>query len=258
MPIRTVDRDYRAAPDLLKDRVILVTGAGDGIGRAAALAYARHGATVILLGRTIPKLESVYDTIEAEQLPQAAIYPMNLEGATVKDYDDLALKVGHEFGRLDGVLHNAADLGALMPLQQYEPEMWYRVMQVNLHAPFLLTRACLDILARAADASVVFVSDRVGRRGLAYWGAYGVSKAGLESLMQTLAEETENGTRIRSNSIDTGAVHTRLRRQAYPGENSERLATPDDVVGPFLYLMGPDSIGVTGQQFVIERPGTED
>lgn len=249
MTIHNAIEDYQPAPDLLRDRVILVTGAGDGIGQAAALRYARHGATVILLGRTIAKLEATYDAIEAEGLPQPAIYPMNLEGATVKDYDELAIKLAQEFGRLDGLLHNAADLGTLTPLQQYEPEMWYRVMQVNLHAPFLLTRACLGLLSRAADAAVVFVSDRVGRRGLAYWGAYGVSKFGLEGLMQILAEETENQTNIRVNSIDPGAVRTRMRRHAFPGENPQSLPGPGDVMGPFLYLMGPDSRGITGQQF---------
>lgn len=253
MPIEPAIKDYRPAPDLLRERVVLVTGAGDGIGRAAALSYARHGATVILLGRTIAKLEAVYDAIEGEGLPQPAIYPMNLEGATIKDYDELATKVEHEFGRLDGLLHNAADLGILTPLQQYEPELWYRVMQVNLNAPFLLTRACLGILARAPDASVLFVSDRVGRRGLAYWGAYGVSKFGLEGLMQILAEETENGTGIRANSLDPGPVLTRMRRQAYPGEDPGKLPKPEDLMAPFLYLMGPDSKGITGRQFVIDK-----
>lgn len=243
--------DYQAPADLLRDRVILVTGAGDGIGRAAALSYARFGATVILLGRTISKLEAVYDQIESQKLPQAAIYPMNLEGAAVKDYDELALRIETEFGRLDGILHNAAELGVLTPMQQYEPEMWYRVMQVNLTAPFLITRACFDTLNRAADASVLFVSDRVGRRGHAYWGAYGVSKFGLEGLMQMLAEETETHTAIRFNSIDPGPVLTRLRRSAYPAEDPSGLATAEQVMASFLYLMGPDSAGVTGKQFTV-------
>lgn len=243
--------DYQAPADLLRDRVILVTGAGDGIGRAAALSYARYGATVILLGRTIPKLEAVYDQIESQKLPQAAIYPMHLEGAAIKDYDEMAQRIEQEFGRLDGIVHSAAELGELTPMQQYEPEMWNRVLQVNLTAPFLITRACLDILNRAADASVLFVSDRVGRRGHAYWGAYGVSKFGLEGLMQTLAEETEKHTAIRFNSIDPGAVLTRMRRAAFPAEDPSDLVTPEQIMAPFLYLMGPDSAGVTGRQFTV-------
>lgn len=249
--MKSID-DYQAPAELLQGRVILVTGAGDGIGRAAALAYARFGATVILLGRTIAKLEAVYDQIEQQRLPQAAIYPMNLEGAAVKDYDELAQRIEQEFGRLDGVLHNAAELGVLTPMQQYDPEMWQRVLQVNLTAPFLITRACLDILNRAPDASVVFVSDRVGRRGHAYWGAYGVSKFGLEGLMQMFAEETETHTAIRFNSIDPGPVLTRLRRAAYPAEDPAELVTPEQIVAPFLYLMGPDSKGVTGEQFTAQ------
>ncbi len=245
----TTITDYQAPAELLRDRVILVTGAGDGIGRAAALSFARYGATVVLLGRTIAKLEAVYDQIEQQRLPQAAIYPMNLEGAAVKDYEELALRIEKEFGRLDGILHNAAELGELTPMHQYDPEMWYRVLQVNLTAPFLITRACLELLNRAPDASVVFVSDRVGRRGHAYWGAYGISKFGLEGLMQTLAEETERHTAIRFNSIDPGPALTRMRRSAYPAEDPADLTTPEEIMGPFLYLMGPDSKDVTGQQF---------
>lgn len=242
-------RDYSPAPDLLRERVLLITGAGAGIGRAVARAAARHGATVILLGRTITKLEQVYDEIESAGSPQPAIYPMNLEGATVKDYEDLALTIEREFGRLDGLVHNAAALGTLSPLQIYEPALWYKVMQVNLNAPFLLTQACLGLLNRAADASVVFVSDRVGRTAKAYWGAYAVSKFGLEGLMQVLAEETESNTPIRANSIDPGPVRTALRNEAYPAEDKDALAPPEDVVLPFLYLLGPDSAGVTGRAF---------
>lgn len=249
----TAIENYQAPAELLRDRVILVTGAGDGIGRAAALSYARYGATVILLGRTISKLEAVYDQIEEQRLPQAAIYPMNLEGAAVKDYEEMAQRIDQEFGRLDGILHNAAELGVLTPTQQYEPEMWSRVLQVNLTAPFLITRACLDQLNQSPDASVLFVSDRVGRRGHAYWGAYGVSKFGVEGLMQMLAEETEQHTAIRFNSLDPGPVLTRMRRAAFPAEDPAGLLTPEQVMAPFLYLMGPDSKGVTGQQFTHTR-----
>lgn len=243
---------YTAAPDLLAGRIVLVTGAGDGIGRAVAKACAVHGATVILLGRTIAKLEKVYDEIESAHLPQPAIYPMNLEGATPKDYDELALTLEKEFGRLDGLIHNAAMLGTLTPLDSYDVETWYKVMQVNVNGTFLLTQACMGLLNQAKDASVVFVSDRVGRRGHAYWGAYGVSKFALEGMMQILADETEVNTAIRANSIDPGAVRTALRNHAYPAEDKEQLRSPEDVVTPFLYLLGPDSTGVTGKALHID------
>ncbi len=240
---------YSPPADLLADRVILITGAGDGIGRVAALTCAAHGATVILLGRTIGKLERVYDEIEQAGHPQPAIYPMNLEGATAKDYADLAATLEREFGRLDGLLHNAALLGSLSPMAHQDIDLWFKVMQVNLNAPFLLTRACLGLLMQAPDASIVFTSDQVGRSGRAYWGAYGVSKAGIEGMSQILAQELETNTQVRVNSLDPGAVRTRMRTLAYPGENALANVPPETVMPAYLYLLGPDSRGITGQQF---------
>ena len=244
--------DWTPAPDLLKDRVILVTGAGDGIGRACARAFAAHGATLILLGRTTRKLESVYDEIEQAGHPRPAIYPLNLEGAAPKDYEDLATTLQQEFGRLDGLLHNAAMLATLTPITHYEVDLWFKSIQVNLNAPFLLTRACLGLLTASADASVLFTSDRVGRHGKAYWGAYGVAKAGIENLMQTLADELETNTRVRVNSIDPGAVRTAMRALAYPGEDPGPLPAPADIVQPYLYLMSGESRGRTGRQFMAQ------
>ncbi len=240
-------QDYQPPADLLKERVILVTGAGSGIGRAAARAFAAHGATVILLGRTLQKLEQVYDEIEAAGHPQPAIYPMNMEGAAPKDYSDLAATLEKEFGRLDGILHNAGLLGVLTPLEQYDAELWYKVMQVNLNGPFLLTRACMGLLRRSADASVLFTSAEVGRKARAYWGAYAVSLAGAEGLAQLLADELEHTGTVRVNSIDPGPVRTALRLQAYPAENRDLLPEPEAIMAPYLYLMGPDSRGVNGQ-----------
>ncbi len=242
-------QDYLPAPDLLKERVILVTGAGDGIGAAAAKSFATHGATVILLGRTVRKLEVVYDAIEQAGGPQPAIYPMNLEGASPKDYQDLAATLEREFGRLDGLLHNAALLGTLTPLEMYDLELWAKVMQVNLNAPYLLTRACMPLLKNSADASVVFTSSSVGHHGRAYWGAYGISKAAAENMMQILADELEENTPVRVNSIDPGAVRTRMRAKAYPGEDPNIHPTPDEIMDVYLYLMGPDSKGETGKSF---------
>lgn len=242
-----IPEDYSPSPDLLAGRVILVTGAGDGIGRAVSLAFAAHGASVILLGRTVRKLEEVYDRILDAGGPDPAIYPMDLEGAGPDDHAQLIERVDNEFGRLDGLLHNAARLGTLTPIEHYEPTEWLRVIQVNLNAPFLLTRACLPVLKRSPDASVVFTSSGVGRRGRAYWGAYSASKFGVEGLMQVLADELEKNARVRVNSINPGRVRTAMRAAAYPAENPAQLPAPQEIVGAYLYLMGPDSHDVHGQ-----------
>jgi NAD(P)-dependent dehydrogenase (short-subunit alcohol dehydrogenase family) len=239
--------EYSPPQDLLRDRIILVTGAGDGIGRTAALSFARHGATVILLGRSVRKLEKVYDEIEADGGPQAAIVPLDLATATAELFDEAAEKIGEEFGRLDGLLHNAAELGTLTPLEHYDLAVWSRVMQVNLNAPFLLTRACLGLLRESQDASVVFTTADVARRGRAYWGAYSVAGFALEGLMQIFADELETNTRVRVNSLDPGAVRTNLRSRAFPGEDPEGLADPTRIMPAYLYLMGPDSRGTSGQ-----------
>jgi len=241
--------DWQPRKDLLKGRIILVTGAGNGIGAAVAKSYAQYGATVVLLDKVVRNLEQVYDTIESVSGVQPAIYPMNLEGASEKDYLDLAATIEKEFGRLDGLLHNAAMLGALIPIAHFESELWYKILQVNLNAPFLMTRSCLNLLQQSNDASVLFSSDSAGRQGKAYWGAYGISKAASENFMQVLADEMEANTSIRVNSLDPGPVATAFRSLAYPGENPERITRPEDVVAPYLYLMGPDSKGVSGKQF---------
>ena len=242
-------QDYPPAADLLKDRIILVTGAGDGIGRAAARRLGAQGATVILLGRTIRKLEQVYDELEQAGAPKPAIYPMNLEGATPKDYADLAQVIETEFGRLDGLLHNAALFEGLTPIANYDLELWYRTLQVNLNAPFLLTHALLGLLNRSTDASIVFTADQVSEEGQAYWGAYAVAKGGADTLMKILSSELETNTAIRVNSLDPGRVRTALTQKAYPGRNPAAWADPEAVLNAYLYLLGPDSRGVTGQRF---------
>jgi NAD(P)-dependent dehydrogenase (short-subunit alcohol dehydrogenase family) len=242
-------QDYQPAADLLKDRIILVTGAGDGIGRAVARRLGAHGATVILLGRTIRKLEQVYDELEKAGAPKPAIYPMNLEGATPKDYADLAQVIESEFGRLDGLLHNAALFQGLTPIANYDIELWHRILQVNLNAPFMLTQAMLSLLNRSADASVIFTADRVSEEGQAYWGAYAVAKGGAQTLMKMLASELETNTPIRVNSIDPGRVRTPMTLKIYPGREPEQWPTPETVLNVYLYLLGPDSQGVNGQIF---------
>ena len=247
MSTKPIASSYTPATQLLERRVILVTGAGDGIGRAVSLAFAAHSATVILLGRTLRKLESVYDQIVDSGAPVPAIYPMDLEGAVPDDHRELAERIETEFARLDGLLHNAGLLGSLTPLELYDPTEWLRVMQVNLNAPFLLTRACLPLLKRASDASVLFTSSGVGRRGRAYWGAYSASKFAVEGLMQILADELEENSHVRVNSINPGRVRTAMRAAAYPAENPAELRAPEEIVLPYLYLMGPDSRGVHGE-----------
>jgi NAD(P)-dependent dehydrogenase (short-subunit alcohol dehydrogenase family) len=242
-------RDYSPAKDLLKNRVILVTGAGDGIGRAVSVALGGHGATVVLLGKTVKKLEATYDALVATGAPRPAIFPMDLMGAKYKDYEDLIAALEKEYGRLDGLLHNAGILGERAPIEHHEVHIWQQVLQVNLTAPFMLSKACLELLYKSPDASVVFTSSGVGRKARAYWGAYAVSKAGIEALSTTLADETEFRKTLRVNSINPGPVRTEMRRLAFPAEDRDKLATPEQIVGTYLYLLGPESTGITGQQF---------
>ncbi|MDP6436185.1 MAG: YciK family oxidoreductase [Gammaproteobacteria bacterium] len=235
---------YTPAPDLLKDRVIMVTGAGDGIGATAARTFAKHGATVALLGRTRQKLEAVYDAIESDGRPKPSIAVMDFATAVAGDYQDLADSIDSEFGRLDGVLHNAGILGHRSPIEHYEVATWLDVMHVNLNAQFILTQAILPLLKKSDDPTLVFTSSGVGRSGRAYWGAYAASKFGTEGLMQTLADECDW---MRVNCINPGATRTAMRQAAYPEEDPAALKTPADIMATYLYLMGADSRGITGQ-----------
>ena len=241
--------EYDAPAGLLNNKIILITGAGDGIGRTAALTFARYGATVILLGRTTAKLESVYDEIEENGWPQAAIYPMNLEGAAEQDFIQLAETLNTEFGRLDGLLHNAGLLGELKAIAQYDLDKWNQVMQVNLTAPFILTRELLPLMRQSESSSIIFTSSGVGHKGRAHWGAYSVSKFATEGLMQTLADEEDGLSNVRVNSINPGGTRTSMRASAFPGEDPVTRPTPEDIMPVYLYLMGGDSEGTTGQAF---------
>lgn len=248
---RTIPADWSPPAGFLENRTVLVTGAASGIGKALCQSLASLGATPVMLDKDLKGLEQAFDEIVEATGIEPALYPLDLEGASPEHYNAMADILEKEFGRLDGLVHNAAFLGALTPLDNIDAEFWYRTLQVNLNGPFLLTMACLGLLGKSDDASVVFTSDEHGRHGKAYWGAYGVSKAGAENLMQTLADELEANTPIRVNSLDTGPVLTGLRRIAYPSEPSSGLPKPADVVNSFLYLLGPDSKGVTGEQFSV-------
>jgi NAD(P)-dependent dehydrogenase (short-subunit alcohol dehydrogenase family) len=242
-------RRHVPVADELRGRVIMITGAGSGIGRSVALALAGAGAEVILLGRTVRKLEAVHAEIAALGGPEASIVPLDLERALAADYEAVAAAIEKRYGRLDGLLHNAALLGALTPIEQYDVPMFMRVMHVNVTAAFVLTQHLLPLLRASADAAVLFTSSAVGKRGRAYWGAYSISKFAVEGLSQVLAHETEGNSRVRVNIIDPGKVRTAMRRQAYPSEAAESLPTPESLTAPYLALLGPASRGVTGQRF---------
>lgn len=240
-------RSYTYPRDLLQDRVILVTGASDGIGRALALEVAALGARVILHGRDRQKLEAVYDQITASHpdcRPSIAI--LDFATATGESYTSVADSIADTFGRLDGLVHNAGILGPRLAIEQYDIVAWQRVLHINLTATFALTQVLLPLMKQSGDASIIFTSSGVGRQGRAYWGAYSVSKFGTEALAQILADETRHGP-LRVNCINPGPTRTRMRLEAYPAEDRDRLKTPEEILAPYIYLLGPDSRGVTGQ-----------
>lgn len=241
--------DYSPAPDLLAGRNILVTGASDGIGRSLALCCAKHGARTLLLGRTTSKLEAVYDEIVAAGYPEPAIAPLNLAQFESGAINELVDAVDANYGELHGLVHNAALLGERVPLAHYDTASWNRVIQVNLNAVFVLTRALLPALNRAGDASLIFTTSGVGKTPRAYWGAYAVSKYALEGMATLLADELENVSGTRSNLLNPGATRTSMRAAAYPNEDPASLKTPDAVLPLYLYLLGADSAGVHGQRF---------
>jgi len=242
-------RSYTAPEGLLADRAILITGAGGGLGGALAKACASLGANVLLSGRNVRKLEAVYDSIVAAGGPRPSIAPLDMERADASHYGALADAVRNEFGRLDGLVHAAALLGERSPIEHYDVVTWLKVMHVNVNAAFILTQALLPMLRVSQDASVVFTTSGVSVRGRAYWGAYAASKFAVEGLMQVLADETDTATSMRVNSVNPGGIRTQMRARAFPGEVPDSLPTPEQVLGPFLYLLGPDGRGTTGRRF---------
>ncbi len=239
-------RNYSPRKDLLTDRVILITGAGAGIGRAVAKAYAAHGATVSLLGRTLPKLEALRAEIVADGHAQPSITEMDLADTGKQAYQQLADDIRDEFGQLNGIVHNAGILGDRSPIENYDIKMWDEVMHINLTAPFIMTQTLLPLLRDSADASIIFTSSGVGRHGRSRWGAYSVSKFGTEGLSQILADELA-ATQVRVNCINPGRTRTAMRAAAYPQEDPQTVAAPEELVATYLYLMGPDSYDVNGQ-----------
>ena len=240
-------RNFVPPENCLDGKTILVTGAGDGIGRVAALTYARYGATVLLLGRTSSKLEYVYDEIESLGGKQPAMLPMNLEGASYAEMQQLERLIDKEVGWLDGILHNAGVLGQLTPLEMYDIDTFAQVMKVNFTATFMLTQALLPLLKDADQGSIVFTSSTVGTHPRAFWGAYALSKQAVEGMSDIFTQETQNTTNLRFNCINPGGTRTNMRAHAYPGESPMSLKTPEDIMAGYVCLMSDESIGVRGQ-----------
>lgn len=235
---------YQPVPEHFRDRVILVTGANRGIGKAVATALVRLEATVILHGRRAKVLDALYHELK-ELGPEPSVAELDLERAQGDAYQQLTSAIETRYGRLDGLLHNAGILGERAAIEDYDIGVWQRVLHVNLTAPFILTRCLFPLLRASDDASIVFTTSGVGNVGRAFWGAYSVSKFGTEGLAEIIADENESNG-IRCNLINPGGTRTDMRRNAYPGEDPDTLPRPEDIVLPYLWLLGTASRGVTG------------
>ena len=245
----TDPRSYEYPSDILRDRIILITGSSDGIGKALALHAASLGAQVILHGRSVTKLEKIYDAIEEiDGAPRPSIAVMDLESANAESYTSLVQSIESEFGRLDGLVLNASILGERYSIEQYDAVLWQKVMHVNVTSVFAMTQVFLPLLQKSEDPSVIFTSSGVGRTGKAFWGAYSVSKFATEGLSQILADEHRHSS-LRSNCSNPGATRTNMRLAAFPAEDRDTLKRPEDILAPYIYLLGPDSQGVTGESF---------
>ena len=239
-------KDFQASKNELKGKVILVTGGGSGIGKAAAITFAEHGAEIILLGKNSDHLEETYEEFEAQNLRPPILHRLDLETTNEKELQQINNAVIEEFGRLDGLLNNASILGDKSPIESYKFEVWKKVFDINVHATFLLTKSLLPALRISKEGSIIFTSSGVGRVGKAYWGAYSLSKFAIESLGQILSDELENTSNIRVNSINPGAVRTKMREQAYPAENPKENKEAKEILNAYLYLMSSKSIGFSG------------
>ncbi|MDW3095283.1 MAG: SDR family NAD(P)-dependent oxidoreductase [Gammaproteobacteria bacterium] len=241
-------KDFQPPQEYLQDRIILITGASRGIGKAVALECARLGATILLVAKDLKRLESTYDEIIALNAPQPAILNIDLEAAVADDFQIIAESIDKEYGRLDGLLHNAGRVGGLTPLQNIELETWSKLITLHLHAPFLLSRACIPLLKNSKDPSILFTIDETNK---AYWGAYGVSKYGQVGLLKILADELDGDQKIRVNGVHPGIVRTDLRTHNYPGINPNEFPAPETVTSPFIYFLGASSKGTSSKIYHI-------
>lgn len=252
-PIPLLSPRYRPPGEAFQGKVVVVTGAGRGIGRAVARALADHGATLVLLGPDIGELTSLHDEIIRTQGTPPILQAVDFRGASISDYDDIGEALVTRFGHLDGLLHNAGILGYHGPVLNHPPEAWHEVIQVNLQAAFGLTRACLPLLETAADASVLFTTCEWVREPRAFSAAYGVSYAAIEMLMRILADEMEFRPYLRFNALDPGWVASAITESLFPGLPVDHWPQPEEIVGAYLYLLGPDSRGMTGRVFGIAK-----
>ncbi|HIF48243.1 YciK family oxidoreductase [Candidatus Thioglobus sp.] len=247
-----ISTDYKITENELKDKVVLVTGANRGFGRAMTLDLAKAGATVVMLGRDLGSLETVYDEVVDLGYQEPVLYPFDLEGATPEHYEQLQANLLENFSQLDGLIHNAGIIGTMMPIEQYDIKLWYSTMQINVNAPFMLTQFLIPVLNKSTDARVLFLSSSVGRDARAYWGAYGVSKFAIEGLSKTLSEELEK-TNIRVNSLDPKRMRTKMRQIAYPAENADKNPLPESLSPAIVYLMSEATKGLNGEQLTLEN-----
>lgn len=245
-----IERYHTIKKDEFKDKIVLVTGANRGFGLAITMDLARAGATVIMLGRDLGSLEYAYDAVVDAGLTEPILYPLDLEGATPENYQELQDNILSQFGKLDGVVHNASILGAQMPIEQYDIKLWYSTLQINLSAPFMLTQFLIPALSKSNDARVIFMSSSVGREARAYWGAYSVSKFGIEGFAKTLSEELEK-THISVNTVNPGKMRTEMRRAAYPAEDSSKVPLPEEKSQAIVYLLSSLSPKINGEQLSI-------
>jgi NAD(P)-dependent dehydrogenase (short-subunit alcohol dehydrogenase family) len=245
-----VSRDHIFKGGELKDKVILVTGANRGFGLAITMDLSKAGATVIMLGRDLGSLEYAYDAVVNAGYKEPILYPLDLEGATPENYQELQDNVLEKFDKLDGLIHNAAILGVQMPIEQYDIKLWYSTLQINLSAPFMLTQFLIPALVKSEDARILFLSSSVGREARAYWGAYSVSKFGIEGFAKTLSEELEK-TNITVNTVNPGKLRTEMRRTAYPAEDSSTVPTPEEKSAAIVYLLSNLSPKMNGEQLTI-------
>ena len=244
-------KNYKVKQNELNSKVILVTGANKGFGLAISMDLAKAGATVIMLGRDLSSLEYAYDAVVDAGYKEPILYPLDLEGASPENYQELQDNIIEKFNRLDGLIHNAAILGTQMPIDQYDIKLWYSTLQINLSAPFMLTQFLIPALKKSDDARILFLSSSVGRKARAYWGAYSVSKFGLEGLAMTLSEELEK-TKIKVNTINPGKMRTEMRRAAYPAEDASTVPKPGEKSSVIVYLLSKEGEKINGEQLSID------
>ena len=245
--------NYKVKEGELEGKVVLVTGANRGFGLAITMDLAKAGATVIMLGRDLGSLEYAYDEVVDAGYKEPILYPLDLEGATPENYQELQDNILDKFKKLDGLIHNAAILGTQMPIDQYDIKLWYSTLQINLSAPFMLTQFLIPALMKSDDARILFLSSTVGRKARAYWGAYSVSKFGIEGFAKTLSEELEK-TQITVNTINPGKIRTEMRRTAYPAEDASTVPKPEEKSSIIVYLLSNEGSKINGEQLTIAKP----